>query len=94
MVQYSVIQWSAQSLTTSKVATLHETCTQFLAYLLTGELIGSDALHERNSVGVELVRLIGLIHDGKRDAKAEPLQVTHLFGEGDCLRGKVHLEFE
>ena len=45
-------------------------------------------------MGVELVRLIGLIHDGKRDAKAEPLQVTHLFGEGDCLRGKVHLEFE
>ena len=43
---------------------------------------------------VELVGLVCLVHDGKRDSEPQPLQVANLLGEGDGLGGKVHLELE
>ena len=49
-----------------------------LPHLLASELIGSDALHQGDSMWIELVGLVGQVHDGKRDTKAQPLHVTHL----------------
>lgn len=43
---------------------------------------------------VELVSLVCLVDDGEGDSEPQPLEVAHLFGEGDGLRGKVHLELE
>ena len=47
-------------------------------YLCTHEFIGLDGLHERHCVRVELVGLVGLVHDGKWHTEAEPLEVAHL----------------
>ena len=40
-----------------------------LADLLAGELIRSDALHEGDRMGVELVGLVGLVDYGKWDTE-------------------------
>jgi len=40
-----------------------------LADLLAGELIRSDALHEGDCMGVELVGLVGLVDYGKWDTE-------------------------
>ena len=37
--------------------------------LLAGELVRSDALHEGDRMGVQLVGLVGLIDNGKRDTE-------------------------
>ncbi len=47
-------------------------------YLCAGQLVGLDALHEGDGVRVELVGLVGQVHDGKRHAEAQPLEVAHL----------------
>ena len=45
-------------------------------------------------MGVELVSLVGLVHYGKGHTKSQPLEVAHLLGQGDGLRGKVNLQLE
>ena len=51
-------------------------------HLLASELIGSDALHQGDGVRVELVGLVGQVHDGKGDTEAQPLHVAHLRESG------------
>ena len=53
-----------------------------LAHLLAGELVGADALDERDGVRVELVGLVGHVDDGKGHPEAKPFEVAHL-GEGE-----------
>ena len=43
---------------------------------------------------IELVGLVGLVHDGEGHPEPQPLEVPHLLGQGDGLGGKVHLELE
>ncbi len=43
---------------------------------------------------VELVGLVSLVDNGKRDSKSQPLQVADFFCKSDGLRGKVHLELQ
>ncbi len=43
---------------------------------------------------VQLVRLVRLVHDGKRDTETQPFQVPHFLGQSYGFRGKVHLEFK
>ena len=61
-----------------------------LAHLLAGELVGADALDERDGVRVELVGLVGHVHDGKGHPEAKPFEVAHLGGgrEGGRDGGK------
>ena len=56
------------------------------ADLLAGELVGADALHERDGVRVQLVGLVGQVHNGKRHSEPQPLQITHL---GGCSHTRV-----
>ncbi len=65
-----------------------------LLHLLTGALVGADALDERDGEGIQLIGLMGFVDDGQRHAEAQPLQVTHLLGERDDLGQEVDLELE
>lgn len=43
---------------------------------------------------IELICLVGLVDNGEGNSEPQPLEVPHLLGQGDGLRGKVHLQFE
>ena len=42
------------------------------------EFICPDGLHERDCVRIELVGLVGLVHNGERHTEIQPLEIPHL----------------
>ena len=63
-------------------------------YLFQRALVGADALNERHGKRIELVRLMGLVDDGERNAEVENFQVAHFLGQRDDLWKKVDTESE
>ena len=60
--------------------------------LLAGQLISSDALHERDGMGIQLVSLVGLVNNGKWDTETQPFQIADLEsggGRGEEVWGVV-----
>ena len=51
-------------------------------YLFTGPLISTNTFNKRDGKRVELIGLMGFVHDGKRNSKSQPLQVTNLTIKG------------
>ena len=58
---------------------------------LVGPLVSSDALDQGDGEGVELVRLMRLVHDGQWNPEAQPLQITHFFAQSNDFGQKVYL---
>ena len=48
------------------------------AYLGAHEFVGPYGLHERDSMRIELVGLVGLIHNGERNSEIQPLEISNL----------------
>lgn len=62
--------------------------------LFASALVGAHALDQRDGKRVKLVGLVGFVDDGQWDAEAQPLEVAHLFRQGDDLREEVDFQLE
>ena len=58
---------------------------------LVGPFVSPHALDQRDGEGVELIRLMRLVHDGQRNSEPQPFQVPHFFAQSDDFREKIHL---